>query len=131
MSTPTQDLILEVLIARHRLGEKVWTFDRRFKNAVETMPEVGGWKWGVVGGTILVWLSDEFIKDYFTNSIYVAPASPEGTYEYGLDLGGSYFSSTENFPNMTGEERARAVSQISNGRLRVVKRLIGSWQYDD
>lgn len=35
--TPTQDLILEVLAARYRLGEAVWTFDKRHRAVLQQL----------------------------------------------------------------------------------------------
>lgn len=32
--TPTQNLVLEVLAARHRLGERIWTFDSRLTQTI-------------------------------------------------------------------------------------------------
>lgn len=32
--TPTEDLVMEVLAARYRLGETFWTFDSRHKRAI-------------------------------------------------------------------------------------------------
>jgi hypothetical protein len=39
--TPTQELILEVLAARHRLGEHLWTFDSRTRAAAEVLAKAG------------------------------------------------------------------------------------------
>jgi hypothetical protein len=39
--TPTQDLLLEVLIARHRLGEQLWTFSSGMKNQLEQLETLG------------------------------------------------------------------------------------------
>jgi len=39
--TPTQDLILEVLAARHRLGEPHWPFERRLKPALDALTNRG------------------------------------------------------------------------------------------
>ena len=39
--TPTEDLVLEVLIARWRLGELLWTFDSQASPAIEKLADKG------------------------------------------------------------------------------------------
>lgn len=39
--TPTEDLLMEVLSARYRLGENLWTFDLRHKKALERLEAKG------------------------------------------------------------------------------------------
>lgn len=39
--TPTEDLILEVLIARHRLGEPFWPVSTRSQKAINSLAEKG------------------------------------------------------------------------------------------
>lgn len=39
--TPTEDLILEVLIARHRLGEPFWPVALRNRKAIDSLQEKG------------------------------------------------------------------------------------------
>lgn len=60
--TPMQQLVLEVLGARLRLGHEVWTFTRSdaLTKALRALAAAGylGWKSGVVQGTALVWLTD-------------------------------------------------------------------------
>jgi hypothetical protein len=57
---PTQYLILDVLAARWRTGEHLWTFPYRLWQAVEALEKLGmvGWKSGIVAKTIMVWLTD-------------------------------------------------------------------------
>lgn len=61
-TTPIQELILEVLAARHRLGEHVWTFDRNgpVTMALHYLAKVGlvEFKSGIVEKSYLVWLTD-------------------------------------------------------------------------
>jgi len=54
--TPTEELILEVLIARYRLGEKLWTFSRRaaITRAAESLSRRG-----------LVWLKNGMVEHSF------------------------------------------------------------------
>jgi hypothetical protein len=56
---PTQELILEVLAARWRLGESTWTFDKRLTPTVKQLAAAGlvGWKAGIIEKTILVWFT--------------------------------------------------------------------------
>lgn len=72
--TPIQELMLEVLAARYRLGEERWTFNRRFfaaANALGTMRLVE-WKHGIVEKTILVWLTPAG-KKLMLSDTYVPP----------------------------------------------------------
>ena len=39
--TPTQDLILEVLGARHRTGEHLWTFDAKLSSSLSRLEKRG------------------------------------------------------------------------------------------
>lgn len=57
---PTQYLILEVLAARYRTGEQVWTFPTRFRGALRGLAYTGlvAYKSGVVGRTYLAWLTE-------------------------------------------------------------------------
>lgn len=61
--TPTENLILEVLTARYRLGENLWTFDSNVKRAVETLASKG---WvipmgGQVENTVRAALTEEAV----------------------------------------------------------------------
>jgi len=74
--TPTQDLILELLAARHRLGHNIWTLTasaavRRALRALEVRGLVR-WKHGVVEHTYLAWLTDQGREEYMTVG-YIPP----------------------------------------------------------
>lgn len=60
-TTPTEELILEVLAARHRTGEARWTFDRNatVTRALGSLADKGlvGSKSGIVEDTCLAWLT--------------------------------------------------------------------------
>lgn len=58
--TPTEDLFLETLAARIRLGESIWTFQARHRQTAEKLANLGivGWKSGIVEDSILVWFTD-------------------------------------------------------------------------
>lgn len=72
--TPTQDLILEVLAARHRLGERLWTFDARHKKAIEALADLGlvTHMHGMVEKTVRASLTDEGIKRQVSDN-YMPP----------------------------------------------------------
>lgn len=57
---PTQYLALEVLAARHRLGEHLWTFPTNIRPALEALALAGlvGWKGGATHGTVRAWLTE-------------------------------------------------------------------------
>lgn len=56
---PAQHLVLEVLAARWRLGERTWTFPTSVRRHLVALAEKGlvGWKPGVVERTCLAWLT--------------------------------------------------------------------------
>jgi hypothetical protein len=57
---PTQYLILEVLAARWRLGERLWTFPTSCRPAAAKLAELGltNWRSGPAAHTIQVWLTE-------------------------------------------------------------------------
>lgn len=82
--TPSEDLALEVLAARHRLGEAVWTFETRHKatltrlqnrGLVTTMP-------GVIVKTMRASLTEKGKENVFDPD-YKAPVFKTGTGEKG------------------------------------------------
>jgi hypothetical protein len=58
--TPTEELILETLAARYRLGELVWTFSSRHNAALDKLAakKLIHWKHGVVDHSSLVFFTD-------------------------------------------------------------------------
>ena len=58
--TPTEDLILEVLAARYRLGEQLWTFSSRHGRALSSLESKGfiGLMGGIVEHTARAYLTD-------------------------------------------------------------------------
>lgn len=56
--TPTEELVMEVLSARRRLGENLWTFPSALKSTLRRLEDKGyiGWKGGIVENTLLAWL---------------------------------------------------------------------------
>lgn len=71
---PTQYLLLEVLAARHRLGEKVWTLPSRTRGTASRLEVTGlvATKDGPVEHTYLAWLTDRGREAVLSDS-YVAP----------------------------------------------------------
>lgn len=72
--TATEDLFLEVLTARYRLGERLWTFEARHKKTARSLEEQGlvWWKSGIVERTIMVGLTDLGKKELLSAD-YVPP----------------------------------------------------------
>ena len=73
---PTQLLVLEVLAARARTGERVWTFPATgpHRKALKALEALGlaGFKGGVNYGTLMAWLTDTGAEQMRSNS-YVPP----------------------------------------------------------
>lgn len=74
--TPTQDLLMEVLFARTRLGHTLWTFDRnrattKAANELQALGYISVMH-GVVENTFRAELTEHAIKEFMSN-IYVAP----------------------------------------------------------
>lgn len=76
--TPTEDLIIEVLIARKRLGENIWNFDSRLKRQLDRLAGSGvlRHKSGHVENTRLAWLTDRYWSEYLAATSYTPPAQP-------------------------------------------------------
>lgn len=56
-----QELVMEVLAARYRLGERVWTFDNKQARTLKALEVKGylSYKHGSVQGTRLAWMTTE------------------------------------------------------------------------
>lgn len=82
--TPTQDLVLEVLIARHRLGEQLWTFDSRLRRTVDQLAEFGLVipMSGITERTVRATLTEEAKERWITGSSYVPPILREQMTDY-------------------------------------------------
>lgn len=74
--TPTQELILEVLTARHRLGETLWTFSTQDGAALRAL-ETAGLIWtmnGIVEHTIRASLTVDGLRQMIPDgSTYKSP----------------------------------------------------------
>lgn len=83
----TQSLVLEVLAARCRLGEQVWPFPNRAKQALDALARVGlvGHQGGIVEGTRNAWLTDKG-RTAVLSDTYMPPAGASATQcECGAD----------------------------------------------
>ncbi len=77
--TPTEELMVEVLVARVRTGESLWTFHKKFANTAKTLATKGYvlWKSGVVDNTILVWFTGEAKKELVEDTKWELPILKE------------------------------------------------------
>jgi hypothetical protein len=108
-----QELVLEVLAARHRLGEQIWTLSRKqgVTKALSVLEGLGlvGYDSGVVEGTWKAWLTAEGREAVFSPT-YVPPASVQGKVEWQVRyvfVKGGPHDRILNF--LDDEEGARAV----------------------
>lgn len=85
--TPTQDLVMEVLAARRRMGENLWTFESRHTKTINQLAELGlvYVASGVVEKTIRATLTDAGVK-YSLSSSYKIPSDPYRTLERVRDI---------------------------------------------
>lgn len=83
--TPTQHLVLDVLAARYRLGEHMWTFPTSCKSAINFLTEQGlvGQMHGVIEHTLRAWLTDAGKKAVLSDS-YVPPLLEGFMIEWGV-----------------------------------------------
>jgi len=81
--TPTADLIMEVLAARHRLGEPFWHFDIRHTKALNELASARliWWQRGSQPKTAQVFLTDTGRASEYLSGTYVAPAALAGAVE--------------------------------------------------
>lgn len=72
--TPTEDLLMEVLAARYRLGETSWTFQKRHAVTVKKLESRGLVRYmhGIVENTCRASLTVCGVQEYIVPS-YVAP----------------------------------------------------------
>lgn len=76
--TPTQDLLVETLLARHRLGERLWTFDKRHTKALRELRAMGYVRvlYGIVENSVRAALTEEGIEK-FGDPAYAATLTPK------------------------------------------------------
>ena len=72
--TVAEEMICEVIAARERCGETMWTFPSRARKQLRRLEAAGvvGWKPGVVERTCLAWFTD-MGRATFLNGDYIPP----------------------------------------------------------
>ena len=75
--TPTQDLIMDQMAARTRLGEPFWPFDRRLGKALAGLSEQGLVTVSTAGPNLRVRLTKAGTKLIHEGSNYVSPLEKE------------------------------------------------------
>lgn len=72
--TPTEDLVMEVLAARYRLGENIWTFDTRHARTLGKLADRGlvSTMHGIVEKTVRASITQKGIEAYIDEH-YVSP----------------------------------------------------------
>src|SRR5580704_13798904 len=105
--TPTQELVLDVLAARARIGENAWTFTTRVRPALEALSSAGliWWKSAVIEGHYLAGLTDEG-RAYALSASYSVPATIE--VEWGAQRG---WGDDETVRNFGSGPEARKISR--------------------
>lgn len=78
--TPTEELMMDVLAARHRLGDTTWTFSTKASPAAQRLERKGlaRWKYGIVEKTILVSLTEEGKKEWLRPGFDTEVSKAEG-----------------------------------------------------
>lgn len=91
--TPTEDLVMEVLGARARLGESLWTFESRHRKTLEKLESAGYVTviHGIISGTVRASLTDKG-KELVLDDLYVSPLEEEcAACKEALDAVGAYW----------------------------------------
>jgi len=123
---PTQQLTLEVLAARSRLGEHAWTFQSRLGSVLEALACAGliWWKHGVMPKTCLAGLTDAG-REAVLSADYTVPA--EIRVEWGARHG---FGDGETVRNLGEDGRqlsrdlASDYTKAGQGGVPVCRRVI-------
>lgn len=138
--TPTQNLLLEVLAARYRLGENLWTFESRHAHQLEKLAdlELVDVLSGVTEGTIRAMLTEkgreEVLSDNYT------PPQQQGKEEFAVQsrsrAGGPWdqldtgLNSKHSRPytREEAEEEVRTGEYLMAGYSRLVHRVVPDWE---
>lgn len=123
---PTHYLILEVLAARYRLGEALWTFPSRpaIVVALDKLADLDlvGWKGGVAPKTVRVWLTETGRKAALSETY----EPPGDTREWSIEVNGQVVTS---YAGMVTEAQARRIAENDpDGNVTAVSRQVGPWQ---
>jgi hypothetical protein len=105
---PTQQLVLEVLAARSRLGENAWTFASRLRPVLEALEQAGlvWWKHATIPGHCLAGLTAAGRAAVLVAG-YTVPG--EITIEWGARHG---FGDDEKVRNFGSGDEARKISRM-------------------
>lgn len=121
---------MEVLAARYRLGENLWTFDARCSQAIDALAE-RGWVLAMDGNvehTVRASLTDAGLKAWRLDKPYRSPsdaavveAMAQAVQEAVTDLKGVW----EAMPEPTQGLYRRAVRKALKARAKVLSRMSG------
>lgn len=108
---PTQYLIMEVLAARHRLGEVLWTFPTSVRPAMEQLArrQLIGWKSGVAPESIQAWLTDIGRKHVLLPD-YTSPVQ-QSLDEAAANMRANYRTGDRSIEYINGFEDASALAE--------------------
>lgn len=83
--TPSQELVLELLVVRRRTGETLWTFGSRHTKTLAELEAAGLCSviHGVVENTVRASLTDRAVDELLTGSTYTSPLERELTMTRG------------------------------------------------
>ncbi|WP_422744289.1 hypothetical protein ACN27B_08560 [Micromonospora sp. WMMD754] len=115
---PTQYLILEVLAARHRTGETLWTFPAKLRPHMDALANLGliGWKSGITEGTIRAWLTEQGLAAAISPT-YITPNA-----EWSIRYPGGTVNRVGTFTEAGARQRADELG------AEAVWRPVGPWQ---
>lgn len=137
--TPTEELILDVLAARYRLGETLWTFSSRHSKALDSLEAkklISGMH-GITENTLRASLT-ELGKKYALSSTYT-PQQPIGEEEFAVEsrtVPGAHWDridtgrewSTRYGIPYSKKEAKRIVETHRREQSRLVHRFVGPWE---
>lgn len=140
--TPTQNLLLEVLAARYRLGEHLWTFEARHAHQLEKLAdlELVDVLSGVSEGTVRAMLTEKGREEVLSDS-YTPPQRHEKE-EFAVESRshaggpwdridtGQHGSSRHGRPYTRAEAEAEVRTAMKNlgwDTVRLVHRVVSDW----
>lgn len=140
--TPTEGLVMEVLAARYRLGENLWTFDSRNVGTIRRLARKGLVEeiHGIVEHSVRAMLTEKGKEYYGLNKPYTPPkGEPRGRWQWGHEYRTLYGGPFDRACWQDSEAEARKTFELitnpKNGsardrgdghgvNARLVKRLI-------